>query len=186
MACASCKQKPPSPGLTTATSPYPFMASDIKVIEGSHIRAFQADDWQNSQYKLLILLPQIFTPTCTDQIKGMARWYTEFQALNCELILLMTDPVVGMQEWFASEELLHERPYKAFSSYLLPSRLGMLEQGRARRGAVFVTPQGTVIRQDAFPQVAPSFRELHRILWAHTTGDFCGSDWQDPSDALTA
>lgn len=188
MPCASCGQhrlEGKNLGVTGPSNIYPFGARDIQVIEGTEPRRFKAEDWPADKHKLLILLPEIFTPTCTDQITGMKKWYDEFQKFECEMILLMSDSVSGMLDWFNGEELLQDRPYKAFSSYMLLNRLSMLNNGRAKRGAIFVMKDGETVKQEAFGKVAPSFAELHRVLYAYSTGDSCGSDWTNPQDSLT-
>lgn len=187
MSCASCQDKSERRMNVTVNSvnKYPFSSNDIQVVDGDEVRKFQASDWPEGKHKLLILLPEIFTYTCSDQIKGMKKWHDEFQKLNCELILIMTDSAVGILDWFKAEPMLAERPYKAFSSYLLPNRLNLIDNGRAQRSAVFIAADGSeLIKQQAFSKVAPSFKELHRILYAFNSGDHCGSEWQDPSDSL--
>lgn len=187
MPCASCKDHSERRMNLTVTgvNKYPLSSNDIKVVDGDEVRKFEATDWPDGKHKLLILLPEIFTYTCSDQIKGMKKWYDEFQKLNCELILVMTDSAVGILDWFKAEPMLAERPYKAFSSYLLPNRLGLIDNGRAQRSAVFITADGgELIKQQAFSRVAPSFQELHRILYAFSSQDYCGSEWKDPTDAL--
>lgn len=187
MGCASCanKNERRMNVVVNSVNKYPFSSNDIQVVDGDEVRKFQASDWPESKHKLLILLPEIFTYTCSDQIKGMKKWYDEFQKLNCELILVMTDSAVGILDWFKEEPMLAERPYKAFSSYLLPNRLGLIDNGRARRSAVFIASDGSeIVKQEAFSKISPSFSELHRILWAFTTGQNCGSDWVNPESGF--
>lgn len=187
MPCASCgRSKANSQGVTvlSSTEKYPFRANDIQVVENDEIHRFTPADWPESMDKLLIFVPAAFTPVCEDEAGHMRKWYEEFKKLGCEMILCLTDPATMIKDWFNSEELLKNPPYKAFSSYLLASRLGLTNNGRAKRASVFVTKDGEIVKQEHFNDVGRSFNELHRMYWAYTTGDYCGAGWKSPADGF--
>lgn len=171
-------------GMTTASSPQPFMAADIQVVDRGEVRKFQASDWDNDKHKLLVQIPEAFTPVCETELGAMSKWYPEFQKLNCELIAVCTDPAPMLLDWQNSEPLLKDPLYKTFSSYMLPSRLGLLDNGRGKRASIFITAEGEVVKMEHFNKVGRSFKELHRMLYAYTQDTFCGEGWEDPTDNL--
>jgi alkyl hydroperoxide reductase subunit AhpC len=187
MACASCgRSKANRLGVTvlSSTEKYPFRANDIQVIENNSIHRFVAADWPEDMDKLLIFVPAAFTPVCEDEAGHMSKWYEEFRSLGCEMILCLTDPAAMIKDWFDSEELLRNPPYKAFSSYLLPNRLNLTDNGRAKRSSVFITKEGEIVKQEHFKDVGRSFEELHRMYWAYTTKNYCGAGWKSPADGF--
>lgn len=186
MPCKSCQEKRnPSFALVTKDNPYPFKARDINVIgaDGS-ISKFVSDDWNNNVHKLLVVIPEAFTPVCQTELGAMSGWADEFQKLDCQLIAVCSDPVPKLMDWFQQEESLSERNWPTFSSYDLPSKLGLIRNGRTKRASVFITDEGEVVKQEHFDKVGRSFVELHRQMYAYTTGEYCGEGWQDPSDNL--
>lgn len=186
MACASCnRNKAKIPQVfTSLQNQYPFNANDIQVVANGEVNKFQVSYWDNDKHKLLIFIPQAFTPVCETELGAMSKWYEEFKKLDCELIAVCTDPAGMLLDWQNDEPLLRDAPYKMFSSYLLPTRLSIIDNGRSKRASVFITNDGEIVKQEHFSKVGRSFKELHRMLWAYTQDTFCGEGWQDPTDNL--
>lgn len=184
MACASCGKNKSLKGITDALNPYPFNASDIQVVTNNEVRRFQPSDWVNDKAKLLVIIPKSFTPVCQTELGAINKWYDEFESLNCELIALCTDPAPMMLDWTQEEEVLKDPKYKIFSSYILPTRLGLVENGQAKRASVFITTDGEIVKQEHFNKVGRSFAELHRMWYGFTQDSYCAEGWHDPSDGF--
>lgn len=187
MACSSCtkNRKSVNEGIVTSyLKPHPLRATDIAVIDSGEIRKFEPSDWSNSNHKLLIIIPEAFTPVCQTELGSLNKWVEKFQDLGCEIIAVSSDPVLRLKEWFESEQALANPSYKIFSSYLLPSRLGLMENGRPKRSSVFIMSDGEVVKQEHFSKVGRSFAELHRMLYGYTTDSYCAEGWQSPEDGF--
>lgn len=186
MPCASCHDKSERRMNVTVNNVnrYPLSSNDIQVVSNDEVRKFQAGDWPEGKHKLLIFIPASWTPVCSTELGAMKKWYGEFQKLNCELILSTTDPAPMILDWMNSEEELKNPPYKAFSSYLLPTRLGITDNGRAKRASVFIMNDGEIVIQTCFKDVGRSFKDLHRQLYGYSSQSFCSEGWEDPSDSI--
>lgn len=170
--------------ITNNQNIYPFSSNDITVVVDNSIRKFEANDWSNDNHKLLIFIPQAFTPVCQTELGAMNDWYDEFAKLGCELIAVCTDPAGMLLDWQRAELALNNPKYKTFSSYLLPNRLGLLDTGRSKRASVFITKDGEVVKQEHFNKVGRSFAELHRMLYGYTTDSYCSEGWISPGDGF--
>lgn len=180
MACSSCHKKK---SVTASVDPV-LNASDLTVVSGGAVRPFEASDWPEDKHKLLLFYPETYTPVCGSELGTLNQWLPAFAELNCVVIAATADPAEAVREWYEQEPLLSDLQAPTFSSYLLPARLGLVEGGRAKRAGVFVTADGLLIKQECFPQVGRSFEELHRTLWAYTTGEYCGTGWTSPADGF--
>jgi hypothetical protein len=47
-----------------------------------------------------------------------------------------------------------------------------------------MTTDGQVVKQEHFTNVGRSFAELHRTMYAHSTGNYCGEGWTSPEDGF--
>lgn len=163
---------------------YPLSSNDIQVIDGDEVRKFQASDWLGERHKLLIWLPDGERIVCSTELGAMDKWYDKFAELNCELILCSSDNAHAMLDWFKSESSLADRPFKAFSSYLMANRLGLVENGSVKRSSVFIMNDGEIVRIGHFDKVGRSLQELHRQMWGYSTSSYCAENWQNPSDGF--
>jgi peroxiredoxin (alkyl hydroperoxide reductase subunit C) len=157
---------------------------DIQVIENGHTRPLNAKDWSPATHKLLIFIPEAFTPVCKSELGAMNEWYDRFQELGCELIAAGVDAPARMLDWFDTEELIANPRYRTFSTYQLPLALNILENGRSKRAGVFIAKDGEIVKQEYPSKVGRSFAELHRMVWAYTTGSYCAEGWESPADRL--
>lgn len=186
MACAACGRNKKGEGyiLPTALDSPPFGAGDIQVLEGGNTRKLTAEDWSPDRHKLVIFFPQTFTPVCQTELGALNDWVDAFDALDCDVFVATTDPIHAVKDWFEQEEALANPRYKALSSYILPTRLNILNAGRVKRASVFVTKERDVVVQEHFLKVGRSLKELHRMLYGYTTGSYCAEGWEDPSDGF--
>jgi len=181
MACASCgKQETPMEQRSN-----PYNAGDIYVVQqDNEIRRLTEGDWSQDRHKLLIFIPEAFTPVCETELGALNKWIPEFNKLNTDVIAVCTDTAPKLQDWFASEPQLQKRDYNVFSSYKLPLNLNLIENGRAKRSSVFIMNTGEVVKQEHFHKVGRSLAELHRMLYGFSTDSYCAEGWQSPEDGF--
>lgn len=190
MACTRCQQKAATAKARTitvaaGTPDLPLSATDVQVLEADDdVHALTSEDWSTLQHKLLVLVPEAGTPVCSDELGTLNQWVPAFAELDCELIVVCTDPVDVLSRWYAEQPALGSRSYRTFSSYLLPARLGLIDRGRAKRASVFFTSDGEIVKQECFLKVGRSFAELHRQLYAYTQDEYCGAGWTNPADGF--
>lgn len=188
MACASCsKSKTNSIKLLSnqlsLNSP-PYNADDIFVLENGETREFNAGDWTTSTHKLLLFFPSTYTPVCGSEMGALNDWIDSFKEQNTEVIPVCVDPINIVRDWYSEEPILANPKYKVFSSYLLTTRLGLLEQGRSKRASVFISKSGEVVTQEYPFKVGRSISELHRMIFAYNTDSYCSEGWTDPTDGF--
>lgn len=187
MACSSCHKKTEQPMIAPVTfdmKDIPLNANDIKVVDSREVRDYRPSDWPTGKHKLLIFFPEIWTPVCQTELGAINKWAAAFMELDCALIAACTDPALAIADWYNEEPLLRDLDCLTFSSYLLPARLGLIDQGRVKRSSVFIISDGQVVKQEHFPNVGRSFAELHRMLYGFTTGSYCAEGWQSPEDGF--
>lgn len=159
-------------------------ATDIMVYENKNVRKFNPEDWNNGKHKLILFFPEIFTPVCSTEMGALPKWVEAFNEQNTEVFGATTDPIHGVKDWYESEEALSDVNYKVLSSYILPTRLGIMNHGRVKRASVFISNNGDVVTQEYPMKVGRSIQELHRMIFAYNTDSFCAENWQDPSDGF--
>lgn len=169
---------------TTAIDPYPFNAKDIWVVEDGSMHPFIEADWSNDRHKLLVFIPETFTPVCQTELGAINDWIKPFDELNCDIIAAGTDSANSFSDWYNEEPLLANPKFKTFASYLLPGQLGLLDGGRVKRASVFVTAEGEVVKQEHFKKVGRSFAELHRMLYGYVQDSYCAEGWKSPVDGF--
>ncbi len=107
----------------------PLNASDIMVFDGS-VRRFEDRDWPDGN-KLLLCMESV-TQEEVDKIHVSVNPNIQTVILTSESINLVRGNIAdcyGINIW---------------SSYLLPSRLGIMKNGRARRSAVIILSGGDI------------------------------------------
>lgn len=156
----------------------PYNANDISIYSNGIIRAFTHEDWRQDRNKLLIFYPEVNTPVCQSEMGAINDWVEKFNELNCDIYSVTTDPIGLVKQWYEDEDALKDPKYIAMSSYLLPSRLGIINNNRAKRASVIITTDNDVIVQEHFIKVGRSISELHRTLFGYTTDSYCAENWQ--------
>lgn len=162
----------------------PYNASDISVYDNGLIRAFDNSDWNQDRYKLLLFYPETNTPVCESEMGALNNWIDKFNDLNCDVFSVTTDHIGLVKQWYEEDDLLKNPKYKALSSYHLPSRIGILNGNRAKRASVIITPDSDVIVIEHFMKVGRNIAELHRTIFAHSTGSYCGEGWTEGDEFL--
>jgi alkyl hydroperoxide reductase subunit AhpC len=159
-------------------------ANDLQVVDENAIREPQGSDWPPNKHKLLLFYPQTFTPVCQSELGALNKWLPAFAELGCQVIAACTDSAEAIKDWYEHEPQLNDLECLTFSSYLLPARLGLVQDGRAKRSSIFVMSNGEIVKQEHFSKVGRSLAELHRMLYGFTTGSYCASSWQSPADGF--
>lgn len=186
MSCASCGRKKKAQGydLPAILETPPLGANDIQVLDDGKVRRFQADDWTDNTHKLLLFYPETFTPVCQSEMGNLNQWVDKFKELNCDVFSITADPIHAVEDWHKQEPDLSKPQYKALSSYILPTRLGIMNNGKVKRASVFITNDGQVVVHEHFMKVGRSLSELHRTLYAYTTDSYCAEGWNNPQDGF--
>jgi alkyl hydroperoxide reductase subunit AhpC len=187
MACASCTNKYNSGYIhDTALSFPPYNSADIQVYQNGEIKQLESSDWSTHRHKLLLFYPETNTPVCATEMGAINDWIEPFNELDCDVFSVTADPIEMVKEWYETNELLIGSNYKALSSYILPSRLGLIHNNRSKRASVFITKDGDVVIQEHFMKVGRSLAELHRMLYGYTTDSYCAEGWHGPEDGFVS
>lgn len=188
MACASCGRNKRGNGYIQPKSldVPPFGANDIQVFEPQTnvVRRFSPEDFDNGRHKLFLFFPETFTPVCKTEMGNLNDWIAEFDKLGVDVFGATTDPIHAVKDWYNEEETLKDSNYKVISSYILATRLGIVNGGRAKRASVFMTADGDVVIQEHFLKVGRSIKELHRMMYGYVQDSYCAEGWEDPSDGF--
>jgi len=186
MACALCESNKKRGGYINANAQTfpPYKTTDINVYENGLVRRMDESDWNPSRHKLLLFYPETNTPVCASEMGAVNNWIDKFDELDCDVYSITTDPIGMVKQWYEENEDLKDPKYKALSSFMLTSRMGLLYNERAKRASVFITKEGDVVTQEHFLKVGRSLSELHRMMFAYTTGSYCAEGWHDPSDGF--
>lgn len=187
MSCSGCGNKPKAMGYYKPLSleTPPFNASDIMVLdEQKEIRKLNTDDWKTNRHKLILFFPETHTPVCQSELGALPNWIEAFDEQNTDVFVATTDNINQIKDWYDSEEALSSVNYKSISSYLLPTRLNLLNNGRVKRASVFIFTDGNIVIQEHPMKVGRSLAELHRTIFAYNTDSFCSEGWTNPSDGF--
>lgn len=186
MACASCGRNKKGNGYIEpkAMEIPPMGAGDIQVLDNGNIRKFNKEDWPEDRHKLILFFPETFTPVCKTEMGAINKWVEAFNDLGCDIYGATSDPIHAVDEWYKEEEILKNPQYKVLSTYILPTRLGVMNNGRVKRASVFITKDNDVVVQEHFLKVGRSLKELHRMLYAYNQDSYCAEGWEDPSDGF--
>ena len=114
----------------------------------------------------------------------MNDWIDSFREQNVEVFAATADPINAVQDWYESEGQLKNPKYKVISSYILPTRLKIMNNGKAKRASVFITKDRDVIVCEHFLKVGRSLAELHRQTYAYNQDSYCGEGWTSPEDGF--
>lgn len=186
MACASCARRKRKGGYTNpeAMDQPPMGANDVMVLDKGEVRKLNSNDWPEDRHKLILFFPETFTPVCQTELGALNNWVQAFNELGVDVYGATADPIHAVKDWYDEEEALANPQYKVLSSYILPTRLSIMNNGRVKRASVFITKDDEVIIQEHFMKVGRSIAELHRTFYAFTTDSYCGENWRDPSDGF--
>lgn len=187
MSCSNCGNQPKAMGYYKPLSleTPPFNSTDSMILDkDGEIRKLTSDDWKQDRHKLILFFPETNTPICNSELGELKKWVEEFNKINVEVYGATTDPVYSIKDWYDNEESLANANFITISSYLLPSRLNILNNGRTKRASVFMSISGEVIIQEHPMKVGRSMSELNRWIYGYTTNSYCATGWTNPEDSL--
>lgn len=188
MACVSCRKTTTkvSGGYTLRnTLDYPPLNStDIMLYDGKEVRPLESKDWPSNRHKLLLFYPETFTPVCMSEMGALEQWLPFFDEQNCDVYSITADRIELVKDFYEHEETLKGSSHLALSSFLLPTRLGIMNGNRVKRASVFITSGGETLIQEHFLKVGRSLKELHRTIYAYNQDSYCGEGWEDPSSGF--
>lgn len=186
MGCASCDRRKKRTGYSNPELiDYPPMgANDVMVLDAGNVRKLSQIDWSLDRHKLLLFFPETFTPVCQTEMGALNKWIEAFNELGVDVFGATSEPIHAVSDWYDTEEDLKDPNYKVISSYILPTRLGIMNNGRCKRASVFITKESDFIIHEHFMKVGRSLDELHRTFYAYTTNSYCGEGWASPKDGF--
>jgi alkyl hydroperoxide reductase subunit AhpC len=164
----------------------PFSSNDIMVYEPQtgETRRYVESDFPTDRHRLFLFFPETFTPVCATEMGNLNKWIDEFDKLGVDVFGATTDPIHAVKDWYQNEEALSGSKYKVLSTYMLASRLGITNGGRAKRASVFMMKEGDVVVQEHFMKVGRSLKELHRMAYGYVQDSYCAEGWEDPSEGF--
>jgi len=132
--------------------------------------------------KWLVLFshPADFTPVCTTEFTAFAKYYPEFQKLNCDLLGLSIDSYYSHVAWVRNikEKFGVEIPFPIIEdiSMKVATAYGMVHPGasdtQAVRATFFIDPEGTLRAMVYYPMSnGRSIAEFVRLMQALQTAD---------------
>ncbi|MCF8381744.1 MAG: redoxin domain-containing protein [Bacteroidales bacterium] len=132
------------------------------------------------KWKILFAHPRDFTPVCSSEILELAYLQDEFNALNCQIVVISVDRMVSHLSWKADLEGIDYKgrgqqsinfPLVVDSSSDISYRYGMIDPdmdaAQTVRGIFFIDPANTVRAFQFYPnEVGRNTDEIIRTLKA--------------------
>ncbi len=139
------------------------------------------------KWVILFFYPRDFTFVCPTEIKGFAKMYKDFQAIDTEVLAASTDSVYSHKAWFERDLDMVGFPVLSDTSHSLARDYEVLSEdnGEAERGTFIIDPEGKlryVVISDG--NVGRSVEETMRVVKALQTGGLCPMDWEPGQDNL--
>ncbi len=144
------------------------------------------------QWVVLFSYPADFTPVCTSEITNSNRLYSDFKALNTELIALSTDPATRHKDW--KKELNIQFPLITDTSKKVAQLYNMIHPQQSTsqtiRSVYIVDPSGIIRTIMHYPMsTGRSFSEIIRTIKALQIAEaenvLPPAEWQPGDPTLT-
>ena len=164
---------PCGPSMPRINEPAPFF--EAKTTHGVK----KLSDYKG-KWLILFSHPADFTPVCTTEFIAFANKYSEFQALNCDLLGLSIDSNFAHIAWVRTikEKFGQEIPFPIIEdlSMKVANAYGMIQPGASDTSAVRATflidPEGVLRAMVYYPMSnGRSISEFLRLLTALQTSD---------------
>lgn len=144
---------------------------------------------------VLFFYPADFTFVCPTELEEMAKYYPDFQKINCEILSVSTDTAYAHKAWKDISPAIAKVnfPMLSDSSHELSSYLDVLieEEGLTLRGTFVVDPDGIIKSMEVNDNsIGRSAKELLRKVKAaqfvRDHGDkVCPASWEEGEETLT-
>lgn len=180
MSCASCgrnKRKTDSYTDFELLKIPPLNAGDIQIYANNEVHRLAEVDWPESRHKLLLFIPDLNNRDA-QELADLSAYLPAFDELSCDVFVASSDQIHLLRDFIENE--LGDSSIKGLSSYILPTRLGILANGRTKRATIFIAKEGDVIRIEHLENVSRSLSELHRMVYAHVHKSFMAEGWIAP------
>lgn len=161
---------------------------------GGKIEKISLSDYAGKWF-VLFFYPADFTFVCPTELEEMAKYYPDFQKINCEILSVSTDTAFAHKAWKDISPAVAKVNYPMLSdaNHDLSSYLNVLieDEGLALRGTFVVDPEGTIKSMEVNDNsIGRSAKELLRKVKAaqfvHEHGDkVCPASWEEGEDTLT-
>jgi peroxiredoxin (alkyl hydroperoxide reductase subunit C) len=146
------------------------------------------------KWTILFFYPADFTFVCPTELEDLAHHYTEFQALNAEILSVSTDTVFVHKAWHDNSPAIRQIdfPMVADPTGRLCQLLGTYipEEGLSLRGTFIIDPDGVIQAYEVHSNnIGRSAIELLRKLQAaifvrENGGEVCPANWHPGSQTL--
>ena len=164
MGCTSCaKKKANSYQDFKALENPPFRATDIFVYEteSNEARKFTQDDWNTNVTNILLFAPS-------------AQSINELGTLTpqdgVEYTYVTNQPVHEIKDYLENNEVELNLD-RIFVSYLLPSRMGLLYNGYAKKAIAYIMKDGDMSVQQLFYSSSFNYNHIKEFLDDYTSGN---------------
>lgn len=164
----------------------PAPSFDVEVCKGNGEFSRAHLDNYKGKWLVLFFYPLDFTFICPTEITGFSTRYSEFEALNAEVLGGSTDSVHSHKAWLKD---LGELKFDLFAdmTHEMSFDYGVLvpEEGVALRGTFIIDPEG-ILRYSVYHDlsIGRSLDETLRVLKALQTGELCPVGWEQGQETL--
>ena len=160
MACASCaKKKPNSYQDFNALNVPPYRATDIIVydIENDTSERFTNSDWSDKVTNVLLFVPNVEAIREIEEQPGQD---------GVNFTYVTNQSLHQIKDYYENGGVkpIHNR---IFVSYLLPSRMGLLYNGFAKKAVAFIMSDGDISIQQLFYNSSFNYLHINQFLSDH-------------------
>lgn len=160
---------------------------DLQSYQKGEFRRVSLHDYKG-KWLVLFFYPRDFTFICPTEIESFGKLYSDFKAVNCEILAASTDSEYAHKAWYETDSRLKdvEYPILADSTHELSEMYGVLDaDGSAQRGTFIIDPEGTLkyllVSADS---VGRNIEETLRLVQALQTGERCPANWAVGKETL--
>jgi len=148
---------------------------------------------KNGKWTVLFFYPMDFTFVCPTEITAFSDRYSEFKALNAEVIGVSTDTIYTHKAWINTERAHNglgtlNYPLAADTNHKVSRDYGVLieDEGIALRGLFIINPQGELVYSVVHHNnIGRNVDEVLRVLQALQTGGLCPANWRPGQPLLS-
>jgi peroxiredoxin 2/4 len=150
------------------------------------------ENMNNKKWTVLFFYPNDFTFVCPTEITALSDRYSEFAALDTEIIGVSTDSVYTHLAWINTERKNNglgalNFPLASDKNMKVSKDYGVLieEEGVALRGLFIISPTGELMYSVVnHNNIGRDVDETLRVLQALQTGGLCPVNWKPGQKTL--
>lgn len=168
----------------------PAFEMDAVLADKSFGKVSLEENMKNGKWTVLFFYPMDFTFVCPTEITALSDWYSEFEALDTEVIGVSTDTIHTHLAWINTDRKDEglgqlKYPLAADTNHSVSRAYNVLieDEGIALRGLFIINPEGELMYQTVFHNnVGRDVNETLRALQALQSGGLCPANWK-PGEA---